>query len=154
MNIKMNNKEERAMRQKIATEFDLCTGCTTCQLECSFRAEGGYNPRLALLKLDQHQEGLYTLPVVCNQCQNAFCMKVCPAGAIEIDEAMGIPVVKEEQCTGCGMCRDYCPLGVVLLKKNGRAAKCDLCQGDPRCIKSCPTGALYLSNGGEQNEQQ
>ena len=131
-------------RARIRANFDRCTGCDICRLECSMEKHGGYNPRLALLRVEAGGEGLYSFPVVCHQCENAFCLKVCPHGAIVRDERLNIPVVLEENCRKCGLCVNYCPLQVIVKDEQGKACKCDLCGGDPLCVQVCPTGALTL----------
>ncbi|MCK5695818.1 MAG: 4Fe-4S dicluster domain-containing protein, partial [Desulfobacula sp.] len=42
----------------------------------------GYNPRRSRLSILNKNENLYHIPVVCNQCENAYCMNVCPTKAI------------------------------------------------------------------------
>ena len=137
---------------RIRAHFDRCTGCAICQLECSYRCNGGYNPRLAMLRLENGPEGLYAKPVVCHQCENAFCEKVCPHGAISRSEKMGIPEIDPEKCRKCGMCQRYCPEQVIVRTEAGHAAKCDLCEGSPRCVEVCPAGALTLVQEVTANE--
>jgi Fe-S-cluster-containing hydrogenase component 2 len=129
----------------IKTNFDLCTGCSLCQLACSMRLLGGYNPHRALLKIAHASENLYHFPTVCNQCANPYCANVCPVQAIHRDSATGAMVVDHEQCVGCNLCHQYCPIGVVGVDPDlKKSVKCDLCQGDPHCVAACPTGALEL----------
>ncbi len=159
----------------IKTNFDRCTGCGICQLACSMvlslneikaspvkidRAQmdttetrqmecnpllPGYNPRLSRLKIIHKRENLYHKPVVCNQCENAYCMNVCPANAYEKDDN-GTVLIDHEKCVGCGLCVKYCPEGLIYLDpERKKAIKCDLCGGDPACVKACPTGALELA---------
>lgn len=136
----------------IKTNFDLCTGCSICQLVCSRRLTGGYNPRRAVLKIRHGHENLYHMPEVCNQCDNAYCQNVCPVGAIHLDEATGARVVDREKCIGCGMCVRYCPVEMVSLDPDDKkAVKCDLCGGDPQCVRACPTGALEWIEREEEN---
>ncbi|MDZ7665516.1 MAG: 4Fe-4S dicluster domain-containing protein [Desulfotignum sp.] len=105
---------------------------------------GGYNPGRARLEIQRHRENLYHLPIVCNQCENAYCMTVCPAGAISRTEA-GIVCIDPQKCVGCGLCTEYCPIGMVALDPDTRkAVKCELCGGNPKCVAACPTGALEL----------
>lgn len=141
----------------IKTNFDLCTGCGICQLACSMALSmtwttneketgttscSGYNPRLSRLRIIHTRENLYHKPVVCNHCENAYCMNVCPAKAYERD-ANGIVKIITEKCVGCGLCVEYCPEGLIYLDpERKKAVKCDLCNGDPVCIEACPTGAL------------
>ncbi len=105
---------------------------------------GGYNPRLARLVIHSKRENLYHIPVVCNQCENAYCMNACPAGAITKTQS-GVVSIDEKKCTGCGLCAEYCPINVIVMHpETGRACKCELCRGNPQCVEACPTGALEL----------
>lgn len=134
---------------KIIAEFDKCRGCSICLLECTAANEHSFNPRNARMKVVSSDDGLIAEPVVCNQCENAFCEKVCPVGAIERHSTLKIPVVNGDKCTGCGICADYCPRGVIRVRQ-GQAVKCHLCNGKPVCVRSCPTEALKVI-GGEPN---
>ncbi|THB78232.1 MAG: 4Fe-4S dicluster domain-containing protein [Desulfobacteraceae bacterium] len=112
---------------------------------------GGYNPRRARLAIEHRRENLYHFPVVCNQCDNAYCMNVCPSKAISRTD-QGIVCIDAERCIGCGLCVEYCPIDMVAIHPGtGKAAKCEMCQGHPLCIEVCPTGALEMVTlGGEQ----
>lgn len=128
----------------IKTNFDLCTGCGLCQLACSEHLLGGYNPHWAGIRIRHMSENLYHFPMVCNHCQNPFCANVCPAGAIFRDPATGAVKVDPMTCTACGLCQRFCPIGMIRVDPDRKAAvKCDLCAGEePRCVSACPTGAL------------
>jgi len=82
--------------------------------------------------------------MVCNQCENAYCLTVCPAGAI-LRNKDGIVLIDHDKCIGCGLCAEYCPIKAVIIDPDTRkAVKCELCQGNPLCVEACPTGALEL----------
>ncbi len=140
------------MHAVIYNNFDLCTGCAICQMVCSELKNGGTNPRLALIRLEKH--GLVYLPVVCTQCRNAFCLKVCPTKAICYDKDSGAVVIEQAKCTGCGLCIEACQINAIVMdEQKGVACKCDLCGGEPACVRYCPTGALELVMlGGEKDE--
>ncbi|MFZ7128420.1 MAG: 4Fe-4S dicluster domain-containing protein [Desulfobacterales bacterium] len=130
----------------IKTRFDVCTGCSLCQLACTERYLGGYNPHRALLSVAHRSENLYHFPSVCHQCGNAYCANVCPTNAIRRNETTGAWVVDPETCIGCGLCVRYCPVGMARLDPDtGKSVKCDLCGGEPACVAACPTGALELT---------
>lgn len=113
---------------------------------------GGYNPRRARLLIETRTENLYHIPAVCNQCENAYCMNACPANAIHRNDA-GILCIDPDKCISCGLCVQYCPIGMVALDPDTqKAVKCELCQGDPLCVKACPTYALELFYRGTVNE--
>lgn len=126
----------------IKVSFDLCTGCGLCQLACSQRLLGGFNPHRALIRIEHRSENLYHFPMVCNQCENPYCAKVCPVGAIS-RAASGAMVVDHAKCVACGLCARYCPINMVWVDPDlKKSVKCDLCGGDPQCAAICPTGAL------------
>ena len=58
----------------------------------------------------------------------------------------GVVQIDADQCIGCGLCVQYCPVDMVHLDPDTKkAVKCELCQGDPACVAACPTGALELT---------
>ena len=112
----------------------------------------GYNPRRARLLIQNKNENLYHIPIVCNQCENAYCMNVCPSKAIHRNDE-GIVCVTEDKCIGCGLCVQYCPIGMTALDPDTqKAVKCELCHGEPLCVEACPTGALELIYRGKIND--
>ena len=146
--------KEAGISSFIHIHFDKCTGCSICQLACSMDLTGGYNPGRARLEIRRQKENLYHLPVVCNQCENAYCMTVCPAGAIHRTSA-GIVRIDPEKCVGCGLCVEYCPIGMAALDPDTRkAVKCELCGGAPKCVAACPTGALELVTRREASDDR
>lgn len=104
----------------------------------------GYNPRRSRLTIQQKHENLYHIPMVCNQCENAYCLNVCPTGAITRTDK-GIVSIDSQTCVGCGLCVKFCPIEMVKIDSDSqKAVKCELCNGAPLCVEACPTGALEL----------
>ncbi|MEM2558089.1 MAG: CoB--CoM heterodisulfide reductase iron-sulfur subunit A family protein [Nitrososphaerota archaeon] len=56
-----------------------------------------------------------------------------------------IASIREELCSGCGICVSVCPYGAIIIqiKENTRSAKVEpaLCKGCGVCAASCPSGA-------------
>jgi len=132
------------MKSVIMAHFDLCTGCGICQLICSAKTSGSYNPRLSCLLVTMEREGILNRPTVCRQCENAFCEKICTFGAIKRNEETGALIVDRDLCKGCRKCAEICPEKVIFMDHKKKAVKCDLCSGEPLCVKYCPNGALRL----------
>jgi UDP-glucose 4-epimerase len=55
----------------------------------------------------------------------------------------GLVVAAGAGCTGCGMCREACRVGAIVLAK-GRARISAACKGCGRCAALCPEGAIGL----------
>lgn len=119
-----------------------CDGCRVCELACSLKHTGEFNPARARIQVIGFDE-LFCLPVMCSQCERPYCMEVCPSGAITKDKETGIVRVSTETCVGCKMCTMACPFGSIVFSSQERiAVKCELCDGEPECVIFCPTGAL------------
>lgn len=48
------------------------------------------------------------------------------------------------QCTGCGICEDACPMGAIAVAENGTARTGPLCIGCGLCAFRCPEGAIVM----------
>jgi len=141
------------MGKMLIVDVNKCTGCGVCELMCSFKHNGDFNPLNARIHKNIFLYQEISIPVVCYQCEEPWCGKICPAGAIitEKDAKSGatLVTVSEEKCVGCKMCMLACPYGCIVVSDKGYAEKCDLCGGDPECVKFCPRGALKFEEPGE-----
>jgi Fe-S-cluster-containing hydrogenase component 2 len=124
-----------------------CLGCRSCELICAFNKTGEFNPKEAAVTVLSFEEAAIAIPVMCMQCEDAACMKVCPVGAISRNEN-GAMVSDPKKCIVCKMCVSACPLGNISFSaKERKIVKCDLCGGDPNCAKICPSGAIQYREG-------
>ena len=136
-------------KSKYRFEFnkDICLGCESCVSVCSIFHEGVIDGELARIRLNRHIFAIEYTVDFCRQCDHAECYYACPVDAIGADLKTGARVIDESVCTGCEMCVEACPFGIVSFWADRNVAlKCDFCGGEPQCVKFCPTGALTLSN--------
>jgi len=122
---------------------NLCIGCRTCELACSFtHTIEGKQARSRIYPLDGGLKDLW-VPVVCLQCDDPACVKSCLVDAIKFNVDTGAYEIDDEVCVRCMACVAACPFGCSLFDSHqNRVVKCDLCGGDPACAKFCPTQAL------------
>ena len=126
----------------ITVNKDKCTGCRLCELACSLKNTGECNPTRAMIHVIGFDE-LYSLPLMCFQCEKPYCEKICPTNAIVRNKETGVVRVIGERCIGCKLCQTVCPFGnIAYSSEKGVAVKCELCGGEPECVTFCPTGAL------------
>lgn len=131
------------MGKYLKVNHEKCTACHRCELVCSLKGAGEFNPAKARLSVAAFFDDNFYFPVTCQQCEEPVCQKVCPAGAIARNAATGALEIDQNRCIGCKMCIMACPFGApVYVPENGKTTKCDLCQGEPECVKFCPWGAL------------
>ena len=121
----------------------LCIGCRTCELACSFRhSKKQGEPGITRVHTYTYSDDL-SLVTLCQQCDDAACVKVCPTNALYLNEKTGVVDYDAEKCVKCGMCSIACPFGNISYEPETKLVqKCDLCQGNPACAMFCPTKAL------------
>jgi Fe-S-cluster-containing dehydrogenase component len=178
-----------------ALDISRCIGCRRCVYGCVEENNQSRDPQvhwIRVLEMEKDKgidfahadayyeadlvprEGHFYLPVACQHCRNAPCVKTCPVGATW-QEDDGIVVIDYDWCIGCRCCMAACPYGarhfnwseptlpaedlnpkMHLLGNRPRAKgvveKCSFCiqrvrQGlYPRCVEVCPVGARKFGN--------
>jgi Fe-S-cluster-containing dehydrogenase component len=74
-----------------------------------FLPPGVYWSRLLIGETGEYpQARKWTYPVLCNHCQEAPCVNVCPSGA-STRRKDGIVTIDSKKCTGCQYCVIACP---------------------------------------------
>ena len=136
-------------RQTIVIDLDACLGCHACATVCKQEHLVGLGSHWNKV-LDIGPTGrfpdleLYYLPVLCQQCDNPTCVRVCPTGA-SYKRDDGVVLVKHDRCIGCKYCVMACPYGVRQFNEDaGIIEKCTLCAQrpdagtQPVCVRACP----------------
>lgn len=145
-------------RKTLVVDLDRCFGCRSCEVACKQENNVVLGTRWSKV-IDIGPIGdypnieMYFLPVMCQQCEDPECVKVCPTGASYRREEDGIILVDREKCIGCKYCIMACPYGVRSFNKEEEVVeKCTLCAHlqaigeDPACVKICPAGARLFGD--------
>ncbi len=116
-----------------------CIGCRSCELSCSFaHFKKPGEPGISRIRTYTYSDD-FSLVSVCQQCDDAACVRVCPTDALSMNDA-GVVEVNMDKCIHCRMCAVACPFGNIVIEEGTlEIIKCDLCGGDPVCAKFCPT---------------
>ncbi len=131
------------MHKALVMEVDACTGCHQCELMCSYGKVGAFNPAKSVMDITIYDGGAVNVPSTCTQCEEAWCMVVCPVQAITVNPDTGAKEVSAEACVGCKVCTIACPFGAINYDPDsGVVSKCDLCGGGPMWVEACPTTAV------------
>ncbi len=151
-------REERRLSApayaRLVVEPEKCTGCRCCEMVCSLKNQGENNPARSRIHVVRSQEDniITVVPVVCQQCEDALCLDLCPAGALSRNLETYAVVVDSDKCLGCRTCVEVCPFGAPSVDpRTGVADKCDLCDGDPTCVKFCSFDALKYVEAEEES---
>ena len=178
-----------------ALDISRCVGCRKCVHACVDENNQSRDPEvqwIRVLEMDKERgidfghanayydaeqvprEDHFYLPVACQQCRNAPCVKSCPVGATWAEKD-GIVVVDYDWCIGCRCCMAACPYGARHFnwaepevpaedlnptlhylgnrtRPKGVVEKCTFCiqktrEGEyPACVEVCPVGARKFGN--------
>lgn len=110
--------------RKLGMVIDLnrCIGCRSCAVVCKMHNSlppGTWWQRVETVGSREHMipAGAYPdlsevfIPVPCQHCENAPCVRACPVGATWQRED-GLVLVDYERCIGCRYCMTACPYGI------------------------------------------
>ena len=82
---------EKGAASAISVKSERCHGCLTCQLRCSLRACGQFNPSKANIRVDRIEEGYRYRPSFTDQCDRCrgdyLCVRWCPYGALKLERS-------------------------------------------------------------------
>mgnify|MGYP002732324539 CR=1 FL=1 len=142
------------MAKHLILKPEKCVGCRTCELMCSFAHNQVFNPRLAAVSVIDYPESAVAIPLMCLQCENAACEKVCPVHAIT-RTSDNVLLINPATCIVCKLCMNACPLGNIRYSPLTHSVfKCDLCGGNPNCAQYCHAGAITFTDPDEDNDRR
>ena len=126
-----------------------CIGCHACTIACKSEHDVPIGVNRCWVKTVE--KGRFPevrrsfFPVLCNQCTDAPCMKICPTSAL-YKRNDGIVDLHSDSCIGCRACMQACPYDQLFIDPNTHTAeKCNFCANRvenkllPACVSVCPT---------------
>ena len=130
-----------------------CVRCHACVVACM--NENGFQKHDRWRTIHNSNQNhypqlpLFYLSLACNHCDDAPCLKNCPALAYSRDEKTGAIIHHPEKCIGCKYCTWACPFDAPKYNPEiGIIEKCTFCNHrieenlKPACANLCPVGAL------------
>ncbi len=134
-----------------------CFGCHGCEVACKAENDvplGHYMRQTIYHDYEKPSGGLARImvPVACQHCEDAPCIKACPCGALH-KAAGGTVQVNYDACSGHGACKEACPYGAIYIDPvANQAVKCHNCTHrvdvglEPACVATCPSEALTFGD--------
>ena len=134
-----------------------CFGCHGCEVACKSENDvplGNYIRQTIYHDYEKQSGGIarVMVPMACQHCEDAPCIKACPCGAMH-KGAGGTVQVDYDSCSGHAACKDACPYGAIYIDPvANQAVKCHNCTHrldqdlEPPCASTCPSEALYFGD--------
>lgn len=132
-----------------AIDLRKCIGCHACTIAC--KAEHQIPVGVNRCWVKTVEKGTFPdtrrffFPVLCNQCEEAPCARICPTNAL-FKRRDGIVDLNGDACIGCRACMEACPYDQLFIDPNTHTAeKCNFCANrvenklQPACVSVCPT---------------
>jgi Fe-S-cluster-containing dehydrogenase component/formate-dependent nitrite reductase membrane component NrfD len=132
-----------------AIDLRKCIGCHACTIACKAEHEIPIGVNRCWVKTVEKgsfpETRRFFFPVLCNQCTDAPCVRICPTNAL-FKRRDGIVDLHGESCIGCRACMEACPYDQLFIDPNTHTAeKCNFCANRvenkllPACVIVCPT---------------
>ncbi len=156
-------------RYGMVLNLDRCIGCYNCQIACKDEHVGNDFPPLARSQptyghfwigirevervLSPSHIRVTYIPIPCQQCGDAPCMRAARDGAM-VRRGDGIVIIDPVKALGQKQLVESCPYGVIFWnEKENVAQKCTFCAhllddgwSQPRCVQTCPAGCMSFGD--------
>jgi len=132
-----------------AIDLRKCIGCHACTIACKAEHQIPVGVNRCWVKTVEKgsfpDTQRFFFPVLCNQCVDAPCVRICPTNAL-YKRRDGIVDLNGQSCIGCRACMEACPYDQLFIDPNTHTAeKCNFCANRvenrllPACVSVCPT---------------
>jgi Fe-S-cluster-containing dehydrogenase component len=138
-----------------------CIDCEKCMVACRSTnnvPEQGYRTTILerSLPMGPDQRERVFMPILCNHCNQAPCVRVCPTRATYKDKTNGIVQMNIDKCIGCKTCMAACPYNARYFDEEIRGVdKCNFCydtmlkESNGRttaCASACPANVRVFGD--------
>ena len=173
--VKKTLSKQKKKRLIMLMDLDKCIGCQACSVACKSEngvALGGFRTKVLEKEAGEYPNTKrFFLPMMCNHCEDAPCIKACPNKAIT-KRADGIVAIIKDKCKGFQLCVSACPYGAIYMNPDSnpdvavkdypsrivaKVDKCDFCSHrideglEPACSNTCPTDARLFGDLEDEN---
>ena len=132
-----------------AIDLRKCIGCHACTIACKSEHQIPIGVNRCWVKTVEKgsfpDTKRFFFPVLCNQCDDAPCVSICPTNTL-FKRRDGIVDFNSDSCIGCRACMAACPYDQLFIDPNTHTAeKCNFCANrvenklQPACVSVCPT---------------
>ncbi|UXI03649.1 sulfate reduction electron transfer complex DsrMKJOP subunit DsrO [Photobacterium sp. TY1-4] len=162
-------KGQSGKRYAMVIDLRKCVGCQACTVGCSIENQAPIGQFRTTVK--QYEVTLedgstatqtvkaFTLPRLCNHCDNPPCVKVCPVQAT-FQREDGVVMVDNQRCVACAYCVQACPYDARFINEDTLTAdKCTFCAHRleagllPACVETCVGGARIIGDLNNPNSE-
>lgn len=164
-----DRKGQIGKRYAMLIDLRKCVGCQACTVGCSVENQmpiGQFRTTVKQYEVTltdgsqaTQQVKAFTLPRLCNHCDNPPCVAVCPVQAT-FQREDGIVMVDNSRCVACAYCVQACPYDARVINEHTLTAdKCTFCahrleQGLlPACVETCVGGARIIGDLNDPHSQ-
>jgi Fe-S-cluster-containing dehydrogenase component/formate-dependent nitrite reductase membrane component NrfD len=132
-----------------AIDLRKCIGCHACTIACKAEHQIPVGVNRCWVKTVEKgsfpDTRRFFFPVLCNQCEDAPCVRICPTNAL-FKRRDAIVDLNSDACIGCRACMEACPYDQLFIDPGTHTAeKCNFCANRvenkllPACVSVCPT---------------
>ena len=157
-----DRKGQTGKRYAMVIDLRKCVGCQACTVACSVENQmpiGQFRTTVKQYEVTledgssaKQNVKAFTLPRLCNHCENPPCVAVCPVQAtFQRDD--GIVMVDNSRCVACAYCVQACPYDARVINHDTLTAdKCTFCAHRlekgllPACVETCVGGARVIGD--------
>lgn len=140
-----------------------CFGCHGCEVSCKAENDvplGNYIRQTFYKDVgDYPKVSRMFMPMACQHCEDAPCIKACPCGALHKGSG-GTVAIDYNTCCGHATCVEVCPYGAIYIDPvANQAVKCHNCyhrldEGmEPACANTCPADAIYFGDLNDEDSK-